>query len=68
MRLVEKTLLIGRLHSLFKYAKLRQCFLFVRGKKESETYPQLGYRLMNNLSTDLAMKVRNPDLRICNQN
>ena len=29
-----------------------------------ETYPQLGYHLMNNLAADLAMKVRNPDLRI----
>ncbi len=29
-----------------------------------ETYPQLGYRLMNNLAADLAMKIRNTDLRI----
>ncbi len=29
-----------------------------------ETYPQLGYRLMYNLAADLAMKVRNSDLRI----
>jgi len=29
-----------------------------------ETYPQLGYRLMYNLAADLAMKVRNTDLRI----
>lgn len=29
-----------------------------------ETYPQLGYRLMYNLSADLAMKIRNTDLRI----
>lgn len=28
-----------------------------------ETYPQLGYRLMYNLAADLAMKVRNSDLR-----
>ncbi|MBN2386013.1 MAG: cyclic nucleotide-binding domain-containing protein [Anaerolineales bacterium] len=29
-----------------------------------ETYPQLGYRLMYNLAADLAMKVRNTDLRV----
>jgi len=29
-----------------------------------ETYPQLGYRLMYNLAADLAMKIRNSDLRI----
>lgn len=29
-----------------------------------ETYPQLGYRLMSNLAADLAMKIRNTDLRI----
>jgi CRP/FNR family cyclic AMP-dependent transcriptional regulator len=29
-----------------------------------ETYPQLGYRLMSNLAADLAMKLRNTDLRI----
>lgn len=29
-----------------------------------ETYPPLGYRLMNNLAADLAMKIRNADLRI----
>jgi len=29
-----------------------------------ETYPQLGYRLMYNLAADLAMKIRNNDLRI----
>ncbi len=32
-----------------------------------ETYPQLGYRLMYNLATDLAMKIRNTDLRIREQ-
>lgn len=32
-----------------------------------ETYPELGYRLMYNLSTDLAMKIRNTDLRIREQ-
>ncbi len=32
-----------------------------------ETYPQLGYRLMYNLSTDLATKIRNTDLRIRDQ-
>lgn len=32
-----------------------------------ETYPQLGYRLMYNLATDLAMKMRNTDLRIRDQ-
>jgi CRP/FNR family cyclic AMP-dependent transcriptional regulator len=29
-----------------------------------DTYPQLGYRLMRNLAIDLAMKIRNTDLRI----
>lgn len=29
-----------------------------------ETYPQLGYRLMYNLAADLAVKIRNTDLRI----
>jgi CRP-like cAMP-binding protein len=29
-----------------------------------DTYPQLGYRLMYNLATDLAYKVRNTDLRL----
>lgn len=29
-----------------------------------DTYPQLGYRLMYNLAADLAMKVRNTDLKI----
>lgn len=32
-----------------------------------ETYPQLGYRMMYNLSADLAMKIRNTDLRIREQ-
>jgi CRP/FNR family transcriptional regulator, cyclic AMP receptor protein len=32
-----------------------------------ESYPQLGYRLMNNLAADLAMKIRNTDLRIREQ-
>ncbi len=32
-----------------------------------ETYPQLGYRLMHNLAADLAMKIRNADLRIRDQ-
>jgi hypothetical protein len=29
-----------------------------------ETYPQLGFRLMYNLAADLAMKIRNTDLRM----
>lgn len=29
-----------------------------------ETYPQLGFRLMYNLAADLAMKIRNTDLRV----
>ncbi|HKZ70381.1 MAG TPA: cyclic nucleotide-binding domain-containing protein, partial [Anaerolineales bacterium] len=29
-----------------------------------DTYPQLGYRLMRNLAADLAMKIRNTDMRI----
>lgn len=28
------------------------------------TYPQLGYRLMKNLAADLALKIRNTDMRI----
>lgn len=32
-----------------------------------ETYPQLGYRLMYNFAADLAMKMRNTDLRIRDQ-
>ncbi len=32
-----------------------------------ETYPQLGYRLMYNLAADLAMKIRNTDLRVRDQ-
>lgn len=32
-----------------------------------ETYPQLGYRLMYNLAADLAMKIRNTDLRMRGQ-
>ena len=32
-----------------------------------EMYPQLGYRLMHNLAADLAMKIRNTDLRIREQ-
>jgi len=29
-----------------------------------ESYPQLGYRLMQNLAIDLSMKMRNADLRV----
>jgi CRP/FNR family transcriptional regulator, cyclic AMP receptor protein len=32
-----------------------------------ETYPQLGFRLMRNLAADLAMKIRNTDIRIRDQ-
>jgi CRP/FNR family cyclic AMP-dependent transcriptional regulator len=32
-----------------------------------DTYPQLGYRLKYNLAADLAMKIRNTDLRIREQ-
>ncbi len=32
-----------------------------------ETNPQLGYRLMRNLAADLAMKIRNADLRVREQ-
>ncbi len=32
-----------------------------------ETYPALGYRLMTNLAADLALKIRNADLRIRQQ-
>ncbi len=32
-----------------------------------ETYPQLGYRLMSNLAANLALKIRNTDLRIRQQ-
>lgn len=34
---------------------------------QCETYPQLGYRLMYNVAADLAMKMRNNDLRIREQ-
>jgi len=30
-----------------------------------ETYPQLGYRMMYNLAADLAMKIRQTDLIVC---
>ncbi len=29
-----------------------------------DSYPQLGYRLMRNLAADLAMKMRNTDLKV----
>ena len=32
-----------------------------------ETYPQLGYRLFYNLAADIAMKIRNTDMRIREQ-
>ena len=32
-----------------------------------DTYPQLGYRLMRNLAEDLALKIRNADLKIREQ-
>jgi len=32
-----------------------------------KSYPQLGYRLMQNLAADLAMKIRSTDLRIREQ-
>ncbi len=32
-----------------------------------DTYPQLGFRLMRNLAADLAMKIRNADLRVREQ-
>ena len=32
-----------------------------------ETYPPLGYRMMYNLAADLAMKIRNTDLRVREQ-
>lgn len=32
-----------------------------------EAYPQLGYRLMHNLATDLAMKIRGAELRVREQ-
>jgi CRP-like cAMP-binding protein len=35
--------------------------------KLCDTYPELGYRLMRNLATDLALKIRNTDLRIREQ-
>ena len=30
----------------------------------SETYPELGYKIMYNLATDLAQKIRNTDMRL----
>src|ERR1700694_5861439 len=32
-----------------------------------DAYPQLGYRLMRNLAADLAMKIRNTDLKVRDQ-
>jgi CRP-like cAMP-binding protein len=32
-----------------------------------DTYPQLGYRLMYNLASDLALKIRNTDMKIREQ-
>ncbi len=32
-----------------------------------DTYPQLGYRMMRNLAADLAMKIRNTDLKFREQ-
>ncbi len=32
-----------------------------------DSYPQLGYKLMRNLAADLAMKIRNTDLRVRDQ-
>ncbi len=29
-----------------------------------DSYPQMGYRLMRNLAADLAMKIRNTDLKV----
>lgn len=39
----------------------------LRLMKLCDTYPELGYRLMRNLATDLALKIRNTDLRIREQ-
>jgi CRP-like cAMP-binding protein len=41
--------------------------LIIPRDKLCDTYPQLGYRLMYNLAADLAMKIRNTDLRIREQ-
>lgn len=39
----------------------------VRLMKLCDAYPELGYRLMRNLATDLALKIRNTDLLIREQ-
>lgn len=43
-----------------------QVLIIPRGKLMTlcDTYPQLGYRLMRNLAADLALKIRNTDMRI----
>lgn len=43
-----------------------QLLIIPRNKLMSlcDTYPQLGYRLMRNLAADLALKIRNTDMRI----
>ena len=56
------------LRSATALAKTKSTHLIVIPREKlmmlCETYPQLGYRLMYNLAADLAMKMRNTDLRV----
>jgi CRP-like cAMP-binding protein len=64
----EVALVDEGLRSATARAKAKEARLLVIPRNKlimlCETYPQLGYRLMYNLAADLAMKLRNSDLRI----
>lgn len=59
------------LRSASARASLKETHLLVISREKlimlCDTYPQLGYRLMYNLAADIAMKIRNTDLRIREQ-
>lgn len=67
----EVALVDEGLRSATARAAQRDTKLLVIGRDKlimlCETYPHLGYRLMYNLAADLAMKIRNTDLRIREQ-
>ncbi|HNN12887.1 MAG TPA: cyclic nucleotide-binding domain-containing protein [Anaerolineales bacterium] len=67
----EVALVDEGLRSASAYSALKDTRLLVIPRDKiimlCETYPQLGYRLMYNLAADLAMKIRNTDLRIREQ-
>lgn len=64
----EVALVDEGLRSATARARQKDTRLMVIGRDKlimlCETYPQLGYRLMYNLSADLAMKIRHTDLKI----